>query len=97
MHITHRERVTFFKETVPDVVDDPITDTARALSVSNIEQVFFKAAEDSGFTDPQTVATHRYNQWKQSGYQSLPPYIKDFCARTLNRLTATEFINRVVE
>lgn len=67
---------------IPDVVSDTITDTAIRLGVSQVEQVFYKAAIDAGFTNPQDIATHRYLQWKRVGYDALPPYIKDFCLRT---------------
>lgn len=69
---------------LPDVVSDPITDAARALNVPNVEQVFYKAAESAGFTNPRDVAAYRYNQWKHDGYEALPPYIRDFCLRSCN-------------
>lgn len=75
---------------------DPITDATKALGLPNTEMLFYKAAEDAGFTDPHNVAAHRYNQWWNDGYKALPRYIKDFCARTLNRLSATEFTNKVI-
>ncbi len=66
---------------LPDVVSDPITDAARRLNVPNVEQVFFKAAVDAGLTNPHDVAAHRYNQWKRSGYDCLPTYLKDYVLR----------------
>lgn len=74
---------------LPDVVSDSITDAARALNVQNVEQVFYKAAEDAHFTNAHDVAAHRYNQWKRNGFNSLPPYIKDFCLRVCNGSTRT--------
>lgn len=68
-------------EAVPDVVEDTVTDAAKRLGVRFIEQVFYKAAEEAGFTNPQDIARCRFNQWARHGYASLPPYLKDFCLR----------------
>lgn len=68
-------------QTIPDVVQDSVTDAARRLGVKFVEQVFYKAAEDAGFSNPQDVARCRHNQWVKQGYQALPPYVKDFCLR----------------
>lgn len=66
-----------------DVLQDAITDTAKRLGV-DVTQVFLRAAESAGFTNPELIAAHRRMQWVRSGFHVLPLYIKEFCLRTCN-------------
>lgn len=66
---------------LPDLVRDSVTDAATRLGVRFVEEFFYRAALDAGFTNPQDVARHRHRQWLYNGYDALPPYIKDYALR----------------
>lgn len=64
-----------------DVVSDSCTDAAFKLGVT-MGQLFLKAAANcrngAGFSNNGEVGERWYTMWKQSGYNCLPPAVKDF-------------------
>lgn len=69
---------------LPDVVSDNITDTAHRRGYIFVEQVFYEAAKDNGYTGldlkDRSVALHRL--WQREGYDPLPSWVKDYCLRS---------------
>lgn len=66
---------------LPDIIHDAVTDCAQRHGWQFTEQVFFEAAKDAGFRNPQDRAMALNRLWIREGYDKLPEFVKDYILR----------------